>query len=200
MSDFINKIKDFAIKDWHENKILPSLTIAQAILESGWGKTGLAIKGNNLFGIKGKYNGSYITMPTKEYINGRWVTVNAAFRKYPSWYESIKDHSTFLRVNPRYHKVIGEKDYKKACTEIWRAGYATDPTYPQKLIKIIEGNDLMAIDNKAFNDIKGHWAESVINQVVKKGIMNGYPDGTFKPDKPATRAELASIIVKLLNK
>ena len=69
---FIDQVKDGAIRGWEKYQILPSLTIAQACLESGFGTSELAKKGNNLFGIKGDYNGNSITIKTKEYINGKW--------------------------------------------------------------------------------------------------------------------------------
>ena len=104
-------------------------------------------KSNNLFGIKGSYNGAYVTYPTKEWINGEYVSVNANFKKYPSWAESISDHSAlFLRL-PRYSNLIGEKDYKTACKNVAADGYATSPTYAQSLIKLIEQYKLYEWDN-----------------------------------------------------
>ncbi|MGO3374372.1 glycoside hydrolase family 73 protein [Brochothrix thermosphacta] len=150
--EFLSKIKAGAISGWKKYKVLPSLTGAQAVLESGWGSSGLSQSANNLFGIKGRYNGQFELWPTLEYINGEWVTVNAEFRKYPSWKESMEDHGKFLVENPRYYKVLGEKDYIKATTEIWRAGYATDPDYPGKLQRTITYNNLTLWDAEAFDD------------------------------------------------
>lgn len=149
---FLNKIKAGAISGWKKYKVLPSLTGSQAALESGWGSSGLSTSANNLFGIKGRYNNQFELWPTAEYINGQWVTVNAEFRKYPSWKESMEDHGKFLVDNSRYAKVLGEKDYKKATQLIWEAGYATDPDYPSKLQSTIEFNNLTAWDKEAFAD------------------------------------------------
>ncbi|EUJ37621.1 glycoside hydrolase family 73 protein [Brochothrix campestris] len=149
---FLNKIKAGAISGWKKYKVLPSLTGSQAVLESGWGSSGLSTSANNLFGIKGRYNNQYELWPTAEYINGQWVTVNAEFRKYPSWKESMEDHGKFLVDNSRYAKVLGQKDYKKATQLIWEAGYATDPDYPGKLQSTIEYNNLVAWDKEAFED------------------------------------------------
>ncbi|WP_220709446.1 glycoside hydrolase family 73 protein, partial [Brochothrix thermosphacta] len=149
---FLSKIKAGAISGWKKYKVLPSLTGAQAVLESGWGSSGLSQSANNLFGIKGRYNGKFELWPTLEYINGQWVTVNAEFRKYPSWKESMEDHGKFLVENPRYYKVLGEKNYIKATNEIWLAGYATDPDYPGKLQRTITYNNLTAWDKEAFGD------------------------------------------------
>ncbi len=92
-----------------------SLTIAQAILESGWGESKLAKEYNNLFGIK-KGDGW----------NGETISSNGSeWRVYDSWLGSIKDHSELLK-KPRYVKVIQAKDYKTACEEVRLAGYGSE--------------------------------------------------------------------------
>lgn len=147
IKNFLEKIKSPVQEDMRKTKILASLSAAQAILESGWGLSGLTKKSNNLFGIKGSYNGAYVTCRTKEWINGEYVNVNANFKKYPSWAESISDHSAlFLRL-PRYSNLIGEKDYKTACKNVAADGYATSPTYAQSLINLIEQYKLYEWDS-----------------------------------------------------
>lgn len=124
-------------------KILASLTIAQAILESGWGTSALCRKSNNLFGIKGKGE-SYKTF---EYINGKRVDIVDSFKVYPDWETSVADHSNlFLRLS-RYQNLIGERDYKTACRKVQEDGYATAPTYSQVLINIIESYKLYRYDD-----------------------------------------------------
>lgn len=136
--EFFNRIKDDVIRDMKQTGILASLTAAQAFIESGSGSSGLTVKANNLFGMKGSYQGYFVTMKTKEYINGKYVVVDASFRKYPDWAASIKDHSDlFLRAS-RYKNLIGEKDYIKACKNVQKDGYATSPTYADTLIRTIE--------------------------------------------------------------
>lgn len=149
MQDFIDKVLPGAIKGYLEHNILPSLTIAQAILESNSGKSQLAKKGNNLFGIKAdsRWTGKKINFPTKEFIKGKEITVNAYFRAYDSFAESVEDHSKFL-LTKRYEKVRTSKDYKEAAHEIWKAGYATDPDYPGKLIGIIKQYELYKYDEE----------------------------------------------------
>lgn len=115
------------------------MTIAQAILESGWGRFA---PGNNLFGIKG----SGQKQATQEFINGKWLQIVDGFRVYESWYESIRDHSLLLAGNPRYMKVLNERDYRSASWGLLHAGYATDPQYADKLIRIIEGSNLTRFD------------------------------------------------------
>ena len=122
-----------------DGDILPSLTIAQAILESGWGKSDLAQKANALFGIKAGtgWKGPRVDSKSKEHIDAKRVDITAAFRAYDSWEKSIEDHGKLLRAE-RYKAVIGERDYKTACRAVHTAGYATDPEYANKLIKLIE--------------------------------------------------------------
>ena len=145
---FIKAIAPVAQRDMEKTGILASLTIAQACLESANGNSGLTNKANNLFGIKGAYQGASVTMPTVEYYNGVKQTINAAFRKYPSWKESLEDHSSLFNRLDRYKSVRGEKDYKRACKNVQQAGYATDPQYSQKLISIIEANGLQKYDEE----------------------------------------------------
>ena len=137
-AQFLALIRPGVLADARTSKILPSLTAAQAALESAWGNSGLTARANNLFGIKGSYQGAYVTMATKEWDGARYYTVNAKFRKYPSWAESISDHSHFLLVNRRYRNLIGVTDYKTACRRIQQDGYATSPVYATSLIRLIE--------------------------------------------------------------
>ena len=148
-SNFINKLAPLAVEDYKTSKVLPSLTIAQGILESGWGESELATKANNLFGIKAdsRWTGKIYNTETKEYYNGSntATTVSANFRSYDSWAGGVKDHSDFLQAD-RYNKVVGAKDYKVACEEVYKAGYATDPQYTSKLVKLIEDYKLHQYD------------------------------------------------------
>lgn len=148
---FFEKIKPIVIADANKTGILASLTAAQAMIESNKGNSGLALKANNLFGIKGTYNGQSIKMLTTEYINGVPQKVYANFRKYPSWAESVADHSDlFLRVS-RYANLRGCKDYKRACINVQADGYATSPTYADTLIKTIETYKLYTWDGVEVN-------------------------------------------------
>lgn len=147
--EFFLLIKSDVIEDMKRTGILASLTAAQAYIESNKGNSGLTQKANNLFGMKGAYNGQYITMKTKEFSNGKYITVNAKFRKYPSWKESIEDHSgLFLRLS-RYENLRGEKNYIQACKKVQQDGYATSPVYADTLIRIIEKYKLYEWDECA---------------------------------------------------
>jgi len=140
-----------------DRKILPSLTIAQAILESGWGNSGLTIKANALFGIKAglTWKGKRYSSKTQEcYDKVNFTTITAAFRGYNSWAESIADHTNFIVSNSRYKAVLTATNYKTACYAIAKAGYATAPDYAQSLIEIIEQYKLYEYDKLTIPPVK----------------------------------------------
>ena len=87
----------------------------------------------------------------RTYEDGKKVQVEAEFRAYETWEDSVKDHSTFLKKYKRYAKVIGETDYKEACNAVAAAGYASDPEYAKKLIELIETYELYNYDTKNTN-------------------------------------------------
>lgn len=149
---FLESIHQGAVDGWKQYGVLPSLTAAQAIIESGWGQSALTTQGHNLFGIKGSYNGQSVTMPTYEYYGGRYVRINDAFRAYPSNSDSIVDHGRFLRENSRYSNLIGQRDYRTATRLIRQDGYATDPSYTTTLNSVIQRYNLTAWDQEAFNN------------------------------------------------
>jgi flagellar protein FlgJ len=149
--DFIAAIVGPAQQCMFESNVPASVTMAQAILESSWGSSGLAVNGKNLFGIKAdaSWHGAAITMPTAEYVNGQRVMVNAAFRSYPDWLGSIRDHAAFLVGNPRYAKAFQTTNGEAFAQAIAAAGYATDPNYANLLIQIMRGRNLAQYDEVA---------------------------------------------------
>lgn len=147
--EFLHIIKPMVIKDMQTSGILCSLTGSQALIESNKGNSSLAVKGNNLFGMKGAYNGQSVLMPTKEWDGTKYITINAPFRKYPSWADSIADHSALFNRSARYENLRGLKDYKLACIYVKQDGYATSPTYTQTLLKTIETYKLWTWDLEA---------------------------------------------------
>ena len=124
---------------------------------------------NNLFGIKDSedWNGEIVTVPTQEYVNGDYIKINAAFRKYTSWNDSVVDHAKFFtstewRKN-NYRKVVNETDYRIAAQELKNAGYATDPSYAGKLISLIEAYKLYewdAVSNTTNSVLENEGVES----------------------------------------
>lgn len=133
-----------------ETGIPASITLGQIILESSGkyagGLSGLAVNGKNLFGVKGKGNGGSILMPTTEVYNGKPVVVQAAFRKYNTYYDSMVDHARVLSL-PRYQKYLqNAKTVNDYAVGIKAGGYATDPQYSQKLLGVIGRYNLNQYD------------------------------------------------------
>ncbi|MDD2491191.1 MAG: glucosaminidase domain-containing protein [Bacteroidales bacterium] len=141
---YIETYKELAIKNMHKYGIPASITLAQACLESGDGNSRLAREGNNHFGIKcHNWDGKRIYQDDDE--------KNECFRKYNIAEDSFRDHSEFLRFRDRYKFLfdLDPQDYKGWAYGLKKAGYATNPSYPQLLIKIIEDFQLYKYDNIA---------------------------------------------------
>lgn len=188
---FFAALKPYVIKDMRDTHILASLTAAQGYIESAKGNSRLTQECNNLFGIKGKYNGQGELYWTTEYYNGKAQRVRAYFRKYPSWQESIADHSGLFNRLARYANLRGETDYIKACTFVKQDGYATSPTYTSTLINTIQRFKLYEWDHEALgNAPTPEPSVSIAYPVLKYGSrgaevmawqeflnLNGYPCG-----------------------
>jgi flagellum-specific peptidoglycan hydrolase FlgJ len=147
---YIKKYAPIAVKEMHLNRIPASITLAQGILESGKGRSELALKSNNHFGIKchTQWKGARVYHDDDE--------KGECFRKYQFVETSYVDHSAFLTKRKRYAFLFtyGVKDYKKWAKGLKKAGYATDKQYPNKLIKIIENYKLYQFDNVKSRDFK----------------------------------------------
>ena len=140
--EYIKKYAAIAVREMHLHKIPASITLAQGVLESGSGKSELAFKSNNHFGIKchTEWQGKKVYHDDDE--------KGECFRKYKYVSSSFKDHSLFLTQRSRYHFLFSYKvtDYKNWAEGLKKAGYATDPQYPAKLITIIEDYQLYEFD------------------------------------------------------
>ena len=133
--------------------VLPSIILGQAILESNWGKSTLASKYNNLFGIKAYGDQKKVSLETKEFVNEEWITIQGDFKVYDSWEQSMDDHTQLfvqgVDWNPAlYEKVITATNYQEAAQALQDAGYATDPGYAQKIIHVIETYQLNQYDRR----------------------------------------------------
>lgn len=133
-----------------EYGIWPSLLIGQAILESDWGQSELAVQSNNLFGIKSSSDDAVYR--TKEFsAESGWSEIAASFKSYPSRDAALVDYALLLtqgtQWNPSlYHGVISADTYQEAAAAIQRAGYATDPNYAEKVLALIERYELYQYD------------------------------------------------------
>lgn len=148
---FIQSVAQGAIDGWNQYRVLPSITVAQAILKSGWGQSSLSTSAHNLFGIKGSYNGHSVVMRTREVYGGRSVYVNANFRAYANNSESVTDHGRFLNVNSRYRNLLGDTNYVSVANKLRQDGYATDPSYANSLINLVRTYNLTQLDSVAFS-------------------------------------------------
>lgn len=163
VTDIIKKVGPLFTADQKRTGILASVSLAQFILESDYGRSELAQAANNCFGMKKSLSGntwadsawdgkSVYRKPTKEHVNGKYITVTAEFRKYPDMAKSIADHSAYLlgAINgsgkKRYAGIKGETSYKKAITIIKNGGYATSPDYIDKICNLIEKYNLTRYD------------------------------------------------------
>ncbi|MDR0667760.1 MAG: glucosaminidase domain-containing protein [Prevotellaceae bacterium] len=140
--EYIAHYKDLAIKQMKESGIPASITLAQGCLESGNGNSRLSVEGNNHFGIK--CHSSW----TGERIYHDDDALQECFRKYTSAEGSYNDHSDFLRYRDRYKFLfdLPPTDYKAWAHGLKKAGYATNPSYAEQLIKIIEDYKLYLYD------------------------------------------------------
>lgn len=141
MDDYIDAYKNVAVSEMKRSGIPASITLAQGLLESDNGNSSLVTKGNNHFGIKcHDWKGPAIYKDDD--------SRNECFRKYKSAEESYRDHTEFLLTKQRYNFLFSYKstDYKSWAKGLKKAGYATNPVYPERLIKLIEENKLYLYD------------------------------------------------------
>lgn len=176
---FVASIWPQAQRAAQELGVDPKVLVAQAALETGWGKhmVGKARDGSggNLFGIKagGHWSGASVTAGTREFVSGQAVRQNARFRSYDSIRQSFDDYVALLKGNNRYADALNAGgDRHRFATALHRAGYATDPHYASKLVAIADGPTLRrALDRLnpapvlAANDINPRQAASLPNAV-----------------------------------
>ena len=142
---FISLVAPGAIAAQRRYGIPAAVTIAQAIDESGWGRSVLATADHNLFGIKGAGPGRDM-LPTREHENGVWVTRTAPFRIYRNVAESIEDHGRLLATDPAYRPAMASRGRPDAFATALTGVYATDPGYGSSLIALMRLYNLYRYD------------------------------------------------------
>ena len=146
--DFVNRVWAPAVEASRSTGIPPQFLVAQAALESGWGKAEMRRADGsptfNLLGVKAgrSWAGDVVEARTTEYINGQPQNMTERFRAYGSYAEAFQDYASLLRGNPRFSQVIGSQDGTEFAKRLQQAGYATDPMYADKLARIINGPTL----------------------------------------------------------
>jgi flagellum-specific peptidoglycan hydrolase FlgJ len=146
---FINAVAPGAMAAQQQWGVPASVTIAQAIEESAWGNSGLAASYHNLFGIKGSGPAGSVMLPTQEFQNGQWVTVDAPFRAYHNMAESISDHAQLLATSGYYTHAMADRHSADAFAGDLTGVYATDPHYGSNLISIMRLYNLYRYDAPA---------------------------------------------------
>ncbi len=189
-AEVVRKVGGLLTADMKKSGILASVSLAQFILESGYGKSELAQKANNCFGMKKSLSGntwpgstwdgkSVYTKKTQEDDGtGKHYTVTADFRKYPNIERSIADHSAYLSGAKngrrlRYAKLKGCKDYRKAARIIKAGGYATSTTYVDKLCSIIEKWNLTKYDREKPPVPAKKSIDTIAREVIRGDWGNG---------------------------
>lgn len=192
-ADVIKRVGPLFTADQKKNGVLASVSLAQFILESGYGKSELAQNANNCFGMKKSLSGntwsgsswdgkSIYTKETQEWDGSKYITITADFRKYDCVEKSIADHSAYLLgakngSSLRYDGLKNCTDYRKAVQIIKDGGYATSPTYVQNICSIIEKRNLTQYDVKknAEDSFKPYLVKVSINALnIRKGPGTNY--------------------------
>ncbi len=147
--EFVAAIWPAACKAAGELGVDPKVLVAQAALESGWGRSTPHLSNgqnsHNLFGIKadGRWEGQRAVVSTLEYQDGTFVRRRDPFRAYDSFGDSVSDYAHFLRSNPRYQSALEQANNPDAFLRgLQAAGYATDPTYAHKVASVLHGSTL----------------------------------------------------------
>ena len=163
IKEYVLKYKDIAIEEMRRTGVPAAITLAQGIHETSAGQSDLVIKSNNHFGIKCKAEWIGPSVSHDDDARGE------CFRKYSSPYDSYKDHSDFLASRPHYASLfkLDPTDYEAWAWGLKKAGYATNPKYPQILIKLIKDYDLedytlIAMGEKPDNGQNEVWAKNNI--------------------------------------
>ncbi len=152
---FVERLLPVAKRVASQAGLAPEALVAQAALETGWGKhlPRHSDGGNshNLFGIKAdqRWNGDRVATNTVEFRDGIARQERASFRAYGSYEQSMRDYVDFLNQSPRYQEALSQADNPKQYIEqLQLAGYATDPAYSQKILGILDGDVLQRVLSK----------------------------------------------------
>ena len=135
---FIDQVVPGAIAAQRTHGVPAAVTIAQAIEESGWGQSTLAVQDHNLFGIKGAGPAGSESYPTQEFQNGQWVTTTAQFRAYHDIAQSIEDHGKLLATSGYYTAAMAVRQTPDSFAQALTGLYATDPSYGSNLISLMQ--------------------------------------------------------------
>jgi hypothetical protein len=165
-----------------------SVTLAQAIVESGWGDSHMG-DAWNFFGIKAQGDEPFVVVRTREVVGGKDIFVNARFRRFASMEDCFREHGRFLRDNPRYAPAFETTDAESFARAIHAAGYATDPHYSDALIGIIRDNDLTQYDTASVSRTLAG---------TKNPKLRSKPPKSYALQQPMLRGPVVKAIQKAL--
>lgn len=185
------------------NPLFSSVVIAQAICETGWGKSQLMMKANAIFGIKASKNwkGKVYNAKTKECYDGsNYTDIVACFRAYNNIQESISDYFDLITKNERYRKACISNSPRECITAIKNGGYATSPEYIEIIMKLINSYDLTKYDN--IDNVKTeNFEEIAIDELAKRVINGEFGNGEERKQKLGNLYnEVQKRVNQLLNK
>lgn len=204
--NYIEKYRDISIEEMNKTGIPASITLAQGMLESNWGRSELSTKANNHFGIKcgNNWTGNTMYWNDDEYKDGELV--ESCFRSYTFVEESFYDHSYFITSKSRYQTLFSYDitDYRSWSKGLQEAGYATDPNYADKLVKIIEKYGLYEYDLK-YIPLNKTLAAAIKNEIEDKNYSIRYINGAKvviakKGDSPVSISKSIGILAEDLLK
>jgi lysozyme len=202
---FIDLVAGPARQTYLTHHIFPSITIAQAILESGWGNkipvdSATGRSSYNLFGIKGTGTAGSVTVVSKEVENGQTVTRASQFKAYYNYQQSIDDHAEFL-LKPNYKKVLTAVSPEEAAQALQKAGYATDPLYAEKLTTLIRNYKLVQYDQFSSEEpsLYPAWKLDLGKRALKEGLITS-PEWLGKLDEPMPVWAVLAIALRLLDR
>ena len=187
---YVDRFAALAVTEMYRSGVPASITLSQGLLESRYGLSALAAEGHNHFGIKCHNDWKGKTMAVDDDAKGE------CFRVYDADIDSFHDHSDFLRYRDRYKFLFDfpVTDYKAWANGLKKAGYATDPAYPAKLIKLIEDYDLSRFDKAKPSDFEpgGKYADLGAQAPAASAEEKPLDDRALFPGKPKPETKQAA--------
>lgn len=189
VKDFIATLSKYAIKEYTRRKssgqkwILPSVCIAQAALETGWGTSDMMVKAHAYFGIKAGTNwkGKVYSSKTKECYDGStFTTITDLFRSYDSLEESVEDYYNLITSLGYYAFACNQADSQTCIQAIWDGGYATDPDYVQQVMSIINQYNLTQYDHMERDETMAKGAFKAVELAASREGKNQYTQSELR--------------------
>ena len=199
---YIDLYKGISIEEMNKTGIPASITLAQGMLESNWGRSDLSVDANNHFGLKcgNDWNGNTFMWEDDEYHENNLI--KSCFRSYDYPEESFYEHSMFIKTKDRYQFLFSYSitDYKSWAKGLSDAGYATDPNYADKLITIIEKYGLFEYD-QLYLPVSKEFVQNKLIEIDEKNYTISYINGSKvviakKGDSPVSISKSIGVLAE----